>query len=248
MVTIVQADAHSVCVAGQQGRVRQNFSHGRSKTVVVETKRKRIIGTPGAKSAAIEPVVAEVKPAAKPAVVAQAPVQKQPVVSAASPAPASPAPEPKPAAAAKVEAKAPVRETPKRSAPKTVGRPKVLRTLTAEEAEARERALVEARQRDIEDKKRAEQEAVERVEREAREAAELVEKQAEEARRTAKRAADAEARSRLKKSRPARQPLQLEAPKPKAPLEVPPSRRWMAPTNLRCRPNRAMMQIVVVAS
>ena len=82
----------------------------------------------------------------------------------------------------------------KRPAVKTVGAPKVLRTLTAEEAEARERALVEARQRDIEDKKRAEIEAVERAEREAREAAERVEKEAEEARRAAKRAADAEAK------------------------------------------------------
>ena len=42
---------------GGQSRVRQNFSHGRSKTVVVETKRKRIIGGPGAKPAA--PAVAE---------------------------------------------------------------------------------------------------------------------------------------------------------------------------------------------
>ena len=83
---------------------------------------------------------------------------------------------------------------PKRPPIKTVGAPKVLRTLTAEEAEARERALVEARQRDVEDKKRAEIEAVERVEREAREAAERVENEAEEARRTAKRAADAEAK------------------------------------------------------
>jgi len=180
--------------AGQQGRVRQNFAHGRSKTVVVETKRKRIIGTPGVKPAAVEPVVAEAKPASKPIAVAPVPVQKQPEVSPASSVPASSAPEPKPAAPAKVEAKAPVREAPKPPAPKTIGRPKVLRTLTAEEAEARERALIEARQRDIDDKKRAEQEAVERVEREVRDAAELVEKQAEEARRAAKRAAESEAK------------------------------------------------------
>ena len=40
--------------AGGQGRVRQNFSHGRSKTVVVETKRKRMIGPGAAKPAAAE--------------------------------------------------------------------------------------------------------------------------------------------------------------------------------------------------
>jgi len=181
---------------GGQSRVRQNFSHGRSKTVVVETKRKRIIGAPGAKPAApaapAAPAVAEApapapvaKPEAKPAV---------PAPEATAPAPAAPA-APKPAAPAPAApAAAAPPAAPKRPPIKTVGAPKVLRTLTAEEAEARERALVEARQRDIEDKKRAEVEAVERVEREAREAAERVEKEAEEARRAAKRAADAEAK------------------------------------------------------
>ncbi len=170
---------------GGQSRVRQNFSHGRSKTVVVETKRKRIIGGPGAKPAA--PAVAEAPapaPAAKPKPKPAAAPPK-----AAAPAPAAPAAAPPPAAAAPA-APAP----PKRPAIKTVGAPKVLRTLTAEEAEARERALVEARQRDIEDRKRAEIEAVERVEREAREEAERVQKEADEARRAAKRAADAEAK------------------------------------------------------
>jgi len=31
----------------EQSKVRQNFSHGRSKTVVVETRRKRVLGAPG---------------------------------------------------------------------------------------------------------------------------------------------------------------------------------------------------------
>ena len=177
---------------GGQSRVRQNFSHGRSKTVVVETKRKRIIGAPGAKPAA--PVVAEA-PAPAPA----AAPDPKPAVSApaaAAPAPAAPA-APKPTAPAPAAVATPTPAAPaapKRPAIKTVGAPKVLRTLTAEEAQGRERALIEARQRDVEDKKRAETEAVERVEREARDAAERVENEAEEARRTAKRAADAEAK------------------------------------------------------
>ena len=50
---------------GGQSRVRQNFSHGRSKTVVVETKRKRIIGAPGAKPAA--PAAKKEAPAKAPA-------------------------------------------------------------------------------------------------------------------------------------------------------------------------------------
>ena len=148
---------------GGQSRVRQNFSHGRSKTVVVETKRKRIIGGPGAKPPAADSQ-------------SSAPAGK------AKPTPAA-APKPAPTAAASAA-----------PATKTAGSPKVLRTLTAEEAEARERALVEARQRDIEDKKRAELEAVERAEREAREAAERLEKEAEEARRAAKREAEAQAK------------------------------------------------------
>ncbi len=176
---------------GGQSRVRQNFSHGRSKTVVVETKRKRIIGAPGAKPAS--PAAKKEAPVKAPAAAPDAkPAAASPDAAAA--APASPAaPTPAPAAAAPAAA-TPQPAEAKRPAIKTVGAPKVLRTLTAEEAEARERALVEARQRDVEDKKRAEVEAVERAEREAREAAELVEKEAEEARRVAKRAAEAEAK------------------------------------------------------
>ncbi len=176
---------------GGQSRVRQNFSHGRSKTVVVETKRKRIIGGPGAKPAA--PAVVEAPasaPAAKPKPVASP--QEAPAATAPATAPAASAPAASAPAAAPVPPAAPA--APKQPAIKTVGTPKVLRTLTAEEAEARERALVEARQRDVEDKKRAELEAVERVEREAREAAERLEKEAEEARRVAKREADAQAK------------------------------------------------------
>ena len=155
---------------GGQGRVRQNFPHGRSKTVVVETKRKRMIGGPGAKPAApAEPV--------------------------APPKPLISAPEKPAAPAARAEAPAPAGRA---------GSPKVLRTLTAEEAEARERALVEARQRDIEDKKRAEIEARERAEREAREAAEAAERDAEEARRAAKRAAEEEAKRKAEEAKVAK--------------------------------------------
>jgi len=145
---------------GGQGRVRQNFPHGRSKTVVVETKRKRMIGGPGAKPAA----------------------------------PAEPVAPPKPLIAAPEKPAAPVVRAEAPAATGRAGSPKVLRTLTAEEAEARERALIEARQRDVEDKKRAEIEARERIEREAREAAEAAERDAEEVRRAAKRAAEEEAK------------------------------------------------------
>ncbi|KTE44196.1 MULTISPECIES: translation initiation factor IF-2 [unclassified Sphingopyxis] len=61
----------------EAGQVQQQFSHGRRNTVVVEVKRRRVLGRPG--EAAPEPVVEEVEAAPVPA-----------------PAPA-PAPAPKPA-------------------------------------------------------------------------------------------------------------------------------------------------------
>ena len=51
----------------EQSKVRQNFSHGRSKTVVVETKRKRILGAPGATPSPTAPSPAASKAAPAPA-------------------------------------------------------------------------------------------------------------------------------------------------------------------------------------
>jgi len=62
----------------EAGQVQQQFSHGRRNTVVVEVKRRRVLGRPG--DPAPEPVVEEVAPAPAPAPVA------------------APAPAPKPAA------------------------------------------------------------------------------------------------------------------------------------------------------
>src|SRR5829696_6598675 len=61
----------------ETGKVKQSFSHGRSNTVVVEVKKRRILGRPG-----------EAAPEAP----------KTPVPAAEAPKPAAPAP--KPAAAA----------------------------------------------------------------------------------------------------------------------------------------------------
>lgn len=66
----------------EAGQVQQQFSHGRRNTVVVEVKRRRVIGRPG--EAAPAPEIEEVEAAPAPA-------------PAAAPAPA-PAPAPKPAA------------------------------------------------------------------------------------------------------------------------------------------------------
>jgi translation initiation factor IF-2 len=105
-----------------QGRVKQNFAHGRSKTVVVETKRKRF----GDERPAVE-----IKPKVQPA-----------------PTPArSDAPAPKPA-------------PPKPGV--------VLRTLSADEQDARSRALAEARVREAEERKRQEEELARRQDQDER--------------------------------------------------------------------------------
>jgi translation initiation factor IF-2 len=64
----------------ETGQVKQSFSHGRSNTVVVEVKRRRVLGRPGeAEPQVIEEVAAPpAAPAPAPAPVAQAPVAPRP--------------------------------------------------------------------------------------------------------------------------------------------------------------------------
>ena len=62
----------------ETGKVKQSFSHGRSNTVVVEVKKRRILGRPGEAPPppAPEPVAEAPKPAPKSA--APAPQPRQP--------------------------------------------------------------------------------------------------------------------------------------------------------------------------
>ena len=125
------------------GQVRQSFSHGRTKAVVVEHKRKRTLNLRGD-----DETVEEVKP--EPA----APVFKEPAATTA-PAPvtktaaeaASPAVIEPPVASSRARPVI-VSVTPekieRRPMPTGKGR-QVLRTLTEDERVARERALAEAR-------------------------------------------------------------------------------------------------------
>jgi translation initiation factor IF-2 len=66
----------------ETGKVKQSFSHGRSNTVVVEVKRRRVLGPGGAAGEA--PVQEAPAPAPTP------PVQQAPVAAPARPAPAKP--------------------------------------------------------------------------------------------------------------------------------------------------------------
>src|SRR5262245_50999084 len=110
----------------ETGVVRQSFSHGRSKQVVVEVKKRRVLGSDG------KPEPAPVAPP-PPAPVAAAPAAKRATPPAArAPAPAAPP-------------------------PRSSG--VVLRTLTEEERSRRAHALGDARLREAEERKIAEEEA-----------------------------------------------------------------------------------------
>ncbi len=186
----------------EQGSVRQSFSHGRSKTVVVEKVKRRIL-TPGETPSAGAPA----RPAsAAPPAAAAAPLGVQPakpiLAGTAGTAPAAPA---KPAAP---------------PPPKTGV---VLPTLTAEQREARARALIDARAHEEEDRRRQEADAGARRDREARD---RIEREAAEARKrdeelrraqeaNFKRQSEDEARRRLSGGEPAPSPsIPRAAPTP----------------------------------
>ncbi|MDF2970425.1 MAG: translation initiation factor, partial [Microvirga sp.] len=167
----------------EQGVVRQSFSHGRSKSVVVETvKRRPAVGPTGGKE--------------------DKPVPQQAAAPAAAPKPAAPTPKP----ATPAQGGRPQRSAP--NTPRSGGM--VLQTLSEQERDARMNALVDARRRDEEDRKRQAEEAARRSEREAaeaqeREAAEARKREEEDRRRQdeeRKRRAEDEARRRLGEEAP----------------------------------------------
>jgi translation initiation factor IF-2 len=174
----------------EQGTVRQSFSHGRSKAVVVEKVKRRVLG-PG-----------ETPPPAAPNV-------------------ASP---PKPTVSLAPGKGAPAR--PGTPPPKTGV---VLPTLTAEQREARARALLDARAREEEDRRRQEAEAEARRDRETRERAERdaaeTRKREEELRRaqeaSLKRQVEEEARRRLAGGEPAPPPTTPRRPPQPQPQPLP---------------------------
>src|SRR6476469_7543036 len=62
----------------ETGKVKQSFSHGRSNTVVVEVKKRRILGRPGEAPPAEAPKPEPVAEAPKPAPKAAAPIARKP--------------------------------------------------------------------------------------------------------------------------------------------------------------------------
>jgi len=146
----------------ETGTVRQSFSHGRTKQVVVEKRGKRRIGGEAPDAA-----------------------------HASEPAKAAPA--------------KPVLARPAAAPPPRSGSGVVLRTLTEDERSARASALADAKQRDVEERRLAEEEArrrnsregIEQAEREAAEARRKAEEERHRQDEEAKRKAEAEAKKRF---------------------------------------------------
>jgi translation initiation factor IF-2 len=141
----------------EQGVVRQSFSHGRSKAVVVEKVKRRVIGPGEGKPEGVAPAPAPAASAAP-----------APAAAPARPAPSAPARPAAPAPASGRAAPSPQQGRPAAS-PSTRPSGVVLRTLTEDERDARATALVEARRREEEERRQAEIDARVRAERDARE-------------------------------------------------------------------------------
>src|SRR3984957_4009824 len=147
----------------ETGTVRQSFSHGRPKQVVVERRGKRRVGgdAPATESHAAEPTVAKAAPVKAPLARPAAPPRSNSGV--------------------------------------------VLRTLTEVERSARAGALADAKVRDIEERRLAEEEAkrrnskegIEQAEREAAEARRKAEEERHRQDEEAKRKAELEAKKRF---------------------------------------------------
>jgi translation initiation factor IF-2 len=169
--------------------VRQSFSGGRTKAVVVEKKRTRVAGAPLKRPEPSAPAVEE------PAAPAPAAARTAAELRRAEPASAAPQP-----------------PTPPRQRPSGI----VLRTLTDEEKGARAQALAEARAREAEDRRVAEIEARARAEEEERIARERTDAERRRIEDDARRSAEEQARMRGEEE--ARRHLGEEAvpPRPEA--------------------------------
>src|SRR5882724_2578850 len=151
----------------ETGTVRQSFSHGRTKQVVVEKRGKRRVG---------------------------------------GDAPATETPHsPEPTAAKAAPVKAPMTRAATPSTPARGSSGVVLRTLTEDERSARASALADAKVRDVEERRLAEEEAkrrnskegIEQAEREAAEARRKAEEERHRQDEEAKRKAELEAKKRF---------------------------------------------------
>jgi len=144
----------------ETGKVKQSFSHGRSNTVVVEVKKRRILGPGGAPEAPPAPVQEAPKPAAP---------------AARAPQPAAPAPAAPQRPANDAASRRELQERLLREAEEA-------RLAQLEEARRREdkqaQQATEEERRRAEDNRRAEEEARQKAEQDAADAARRAEEEA----------------------------------------------------------------------
>nr|WP_314443753.1 translation initiation factor IF-2 [uncultured Sphingomonas sp.] len=133
----------------ETGKVKQSFSHGRSNTVVVEVKKRRILGRPGE------------APAAAPEPEAAAPVPAPAPVAAPAPAPAAPRRSPADDIAARKE------ETARRMREAEEARMTALEEARRREEQAKVNATEDEKKR-AEDKRKADEEAARQAEEDAK--------------------------------------------------------------------------------
>ncbi|MBA2934781.1 translation initiation factor IF-2 [Sphingomonas sp. CGMCC 1.13654] len=167
----------------ETGKVKQSFSHGRSNTVIVETKRSRVLRRPGDP----EP---QSTPAAAP--VPEPEVQKAAAPAAPAPRPAAPAPRPQAAALQRPMTPLERREQQER----LLREAEEARMAANEENRRREERMraeaSEEEKRRAEENKRAEEERAKQAEADAQRAAEETTKAAEESPAAPAAAAQAE--------------------------------------------------------
>jgi translation initiation factor IF-2 len=202
-----------------QGTVRQDMGRGRTKAVVVETRKRRPMRpederpiTPAAPAAPVR--AAEPAPAPAPAPVqARAPQAPQPRIHQPGGQQQRP-------------------QQPSSQSPRQQDRPRpvVLNHLSPEEMDARRRALAMAQVRDAED-------AVRRVEEEKRRAAEEIVRQAAEAEEAKVRAAEEAVRAAEAAAAPAPAvPAAADTAAPRVPSAAPAVRRPDAASPSQARP------------
>jgi len=154
----------------ETGKVKQSFSHGRSNTVVVEVKKRRILGRPGeAPAAAPEPEAAAPTPAPAPA-------------AAPAPAPAAPRRSAADDIAARKE------ETARRMREAEEARMAALEDARRREEQAKVNATEDEKKR-AEDKRKADEEAARQAEEDAKRRIEEEARKADEADKAAEAAA-----------------------------------------------------------
>ena len=200
----------------EAGEVKQTFSHGRTNKVVVEVKRRKVLGKPGSEGAAEAPAAT---PAAAPAPQAAAP---QPA--------AQPAPQPAPQRAA------PPPAPPRKPIPSNETPQERVARLQREAEEARLAALEEANRREHEEKVRAIEEEKRRAEENRAQESKRAEEEAAQARQAEVQAAQEaaapasvqeasasapEAAAETPAPVPAAEPVAAAAPEAAAPAKAP---------------------------